>query len=112
MSAEVTPSGTNAANVGSALARFASRRMSNGLSATMRRVATQKATVGFQGFRVATEVRPTDAPDMAVGSVGNSPRVSDPEVGGPMSSRTVLSTSCNYYVVFAAGIFNQVYCSI
>jgi hypothetical protein len=29
-----------------------------------------------------------------------------------MSSRTVLSTSCNYYVVLAAGIFNWVYGSI
>ena len=29
-----------------------------------------------------------------------------------MSSRTVLSTSCNYYVALASGIFNQVYGSI
>ena len=78
----------------------------------MRRIATQKAQLSFQGFRVTTEVRPTDAPDMAAGSVGNSPRVSDPEVGGPMSSRTVLSTSCDYYVVLAAGIFNRGYGSI
>ena len=28
----------------------------------MRRIATQKAQLGFQGFRVTAEVRPTDAP--------------------------------------------------
>jgi hypothetical protein len=77
----------------------------------MRRIATQKAQFGFQGIRVTTEVRPTDAPDMAVGSVGNSLRVLDPEVGGPMSPRTALSTSCNHDVALATGIFNQVYCS-
>jgi hypothetical protein len=39
--------------------------MSNLLSATMRRIATQKALLGFQGFRVTTEVRPTGEPTAA-----------------------------------------------
>jgi hypothetical protein len=31
----------------------------------MRRIATQKAQLGFQGFRVTTEVRPTGEPKAA-----------------------------------------------
>jgi hypothetical protein len=71
----------------------------------MRRIATQKAQGCCQEIRVATEVQPTDAPDRAVGSVGNSLRASNPTVGGPMSSRTVLSTSCNREIGSATGIF-------
>ena len=71
----------------------------------MRRIATQKAQAFCQEIRVATEVRPTDAPDRAVGSVGNSLRASNPTVGGPMSSRTVLSTSCSGHIASATGIF-------
>jgi hypothetical protein len=71
----------------------------------MRRIATQKAQVCCQEIRVATEVRPTDAPDGAVGSVGNSLRALNPTVGGPMPSRTVLSTSCSSRIASATGIF-------
>lgn len=71
----------------------------------MRRIATQKVQDCWQEIRVATEVRPTDAPDRAVGSVGNSLRALNPLVGGPMPSRTVLSTSCSGYVASATGIF-------
>ncbi len=71
----------------------------------MRRIATQKAQGCCQEIRVATEVRPTDVPDRAVGSVGNSLRALNPTVGGPMSSGTVLSTSCSSHIASAAGIF-------
>jgi len=71
----------------------------------MRRIATQKAQGCCQEIRVATEVQPTDAPDGAVGSVGNSLRALKPTVEGPMSSRTVLSTSCRGYIASATGIF-------
>jgi hypothetical protein len=71
----------------------------------MRRIATQKAQGCCQEIRVATEVRPIDAPDRAVGSVGNSLRALNPTVGGPMPSRTVLSTSCGGQVASATGIF-------
>ena len=71
----------------------------------MRRIATQKAQGCCQEIRVATEVRPTDAPDRAVGSVGNSLRALNPTVGGPMPSRTVLSTSCGGPIASATGIF-------
>jgi len=71
----------------------------------MRRIATQKAQGCCQEIRVATEVRPTDAPDRAVGSVGNSLRALNPTVGGPMPSRTVLSTSCSGPIASATGIF-------
>ena len=71
----------------------------------MRRIATQKAQGCCQEIRVATEVRPTDAPDRAVGSVGNSLRALNPTVGGPMPSRTVLSTSCSGHIASATGIF-------
>jgi hypothetical protein len=37
-----------------------------------RRKATQKAQLRFQEIRVAAEVRPTDVPQWAVGSVGDS----------------------------------------
>jgi hypothetical protein len=33
----------------------------------MRRIATQEAQLDFQGFRVTTEVRPTDAPNRGRG---------------------------------------------
>src|SRR5271169_3365508 len=72
----------------------------------MQRIATQKAQGCCQEIRVATEVRPTDAPDRAVGSVGNSLRALNPTVGGPMSSRTVLSTSCTCKIAIGAAIFN------
>ena len=55
----------------------------------MRRIATQKAQGCCQEIRVATEVRPTDAPDRAVGSVGDSLRGSNPAVGELMLSRTL-----------------------
>ena len=71
----------------------------------MRRIATQKAQGCCQEIRVATEVRPTDAPDRAVGSVGNSLRGSNPAVGGPMPSRTALPSSCNTQIASARGIF-------
>jgi hypothetical protein len=71
----------------------------------MRRIATQKAQGCCQEIRVATEVRPTDAPDRAVGSVGNSLRALNPTVGGPMASRAALPTSCNTQVASARGIF-------
>ena len=71
----------------------------------MRRIATQKAQGRCQEIRVATEVRPTDAPDRAVGSVGNSLRALNPTVGGPMSPRTVLSTSCSSHIASATGLF-------
>jgi hypothetical protein len=71
----------------------------------MRRGATQKARSCCQEIRVATEVRPTDAPDRAVGSVGNSLRALNPTVEGPMPSRTVLSTSCDGPIAPVTGIF-------
>src|ERR1700722_14596422 len=71
----------------------------------MRRIATQKVQGCCQEIRVATEVRPTDAPDRAVRSVGNSLRALNPTVGRPMPSRTVLSTSCSGYLASATGIF-------
>jgi hypothetical protein len=71
----------------------------------MRRIATQKAQGCCQEIRVATEVRPTDAPDRAVGSVGSSLQALNPTVGGPMPSRTVLSTSCGDLIASATGIF-------
>ena len=71
----------------------------------MRRIATQKVQGCCQEIRVATEVRPTDAPDRAVEMVDNSLRALNPTVGRPMSSRTVLSTSCAGYVASATGIF-------
>ena len=71
----------------------------------MRHIATQKAQGCCQEIRVTAEVRPTDAPVRAVGSVGNSLRGSNPTVGGPMSSRTVLSTGCSGVIAYATGIF-------
>src|ERR1700722_2693895 len=71
----------------------------------MRRIAMQKAQGCCQEIRVATEVRLTDAPDRAVRAVGNSLRALNPTVGGPMSSRTGLSTSCNRQIASATAIF-------
>jgi hypothetical protein len=71
----------------------------------IRRIATQTTQGCCQEIRVATEVRPADAPDRAVGSVGNSLRASNPTVGGPMPSRTALPTSCNGEIAPATGIF-------
>ncbi len=54
----------------------------------MRRIATQKAQGCCQEIRVATEVRPTDAPDRAAGSVGNSLRGSNPAYPGSFDPPT------------------------
>ena len=71
----------------------------------MRRIATQKAQGCCQEIRVATEVRPTDAPDRAVGSVGNSLRDPTRQSEGPCSPGHLVSTSCSGTIASATGIF-------
>lgn len=72
----------------------------------MRRIATQKAQVVVRKSasprRFDLLTRPMGPCDRSATHCGH------PAVGGPMSSRAVLPTSCNYLIALAGSFFNPV----